>query len=394
MRNFHASTKPSSLTLGGGLLGGYATVKNTFDGSLSYRSNVVRPVRLGGFKTASPYYARRHFVDSESFQYTSSSYDGAILYGTSHPTSKNTGVLLGTTGVGESVAPITGLGQIAYTQDGAAAKVSNSDFNLGIALGELGDSINFVSGMSIRVLKALKATRRKLYYDAVRHLDIDQSLVRGFDFTKLGRKHLADDWLQLQFGWLPILADIRGVIETIRKDWNFDSPVLSSVRNKNFDNTALIPLQDNERIVSGGLTTGISTKYFYTIEDRVVYLLNSLGLANPMSLAWDLTPLSFTVDWFIPVGTWLSNMTAFNGTKYLGGYTTVHNSFDVTIEYEVPGYPYRDGKLPRYHTYGSVWRRYPHPLGPALRLLPTFRPSFNVRKAASALALISNSRYS
>jgi hypothetical protein len=32
----------------------------------------------------------------------------------------------------------------------------------------------------------------------------------------------------------------------------------------------------------------------------------SLGLADPLSVAWELTPWSFVVDWFLPVGDYLN----------------------------------------------------------------------------------------
>jgi len=34
----------------------------------------------------------------------------------------------------------------------------------------------------------------------------------------------------------------------------------------------------------------------------------SLGLTDPLSVLWEITPYSFVVDWFIPIGTYLENL--------------------------------------------------------------------------------------
>ena len=36
---------------------------------------------------------------------------------------------------------------------------------------------------------------------------------------------------------------------------------------------------------------------------------NQLGLVNPASVAWELIPFSFLVDWFLPVGKFLESYT-------------------------------------------------------------------------------------
>lgn len=47
--------------------------------------------------------------------------------------------------------------------------------------------------------------------------------------------------------------------------------------------------------------------------------LNQLGLVNPASLAWELIPWSFVVDWFIPIGPLLSVLTAPAGLIFISG---------------------------------------------------------------------------
>jgi hypothetical protein len=40
-------------------------------------------------------------------------------------------------------------------------------------------------------------------------------------------------------------------------------------------------------------------------------------------VAWELVPFSFVLDWFIPIGSYLSQLDASAGMEFLGGSTTV-----------------------------------------------------------------------
>jgi hypothetical protein len=65
------------------------------------------------------------------------------------------------------------------------------------------------------------------------------------------------------------------------------------------------------------------------------YLLESAGLVNPLSIAWELLPWSFVVDWFIPVGNTLEAMTAGYGLNDNGGWITEHVNTKLLIKHIV-----------------------------------------------------------
>jgi hypothetical protein len=58
------------------------------------------------------------------------------------------------------------------------------------------------------------------------------------------------------------------------------------------------------------------------ISNPNLYLANKLGFVNPAVIAWELVPFSFVVDWFVPVGNFLSQWTDFVGLSLQNGYTT------------------------------------------------------------------------
>jgi hypothetical protein len=47
-------------------------------------------------------------------------------------------------------------------------------------------------------------------------------------------------------------------------------------------------------------------------KDHIVSLA-SLGVTNPLEIAWELVPFSFVVDWALPVGQYLSSLDAMFG---------------------------------------------------------------------------------
>lgn len=51
-------------------------------------------------------------------------------------------------------------------------------------------------------------------------------------------------------------------------------------------------------------------------------LMQSLGLVNPLSVAWDLVPWSFVIDWFTGIGTFLGGLTDMYGLLVVNPYSS------------------------------------------------------------------------
>lgn len=56
-------------------------------------------------------------------------------------------------------------------------------------------------------------------------------------------------------------------------------------------------------------------------------LANRLGIINPQLWLWDAMPWSFVLDWWFPIGSFLSNFTASVGLAFVGGSITRTRSF-------------------------------------------------------------------
>lgn len=84
-------------------------------------------------------------------------------------------------------------------------------------------------------------------------------------------------WLEYHFAIVPLLQTVFDSVEQLRSGYD--------TRRK----TA------SQNGATYGLYAGVSSP---GVEN-----LSRLGLLNPASLAWDLLPFSFVIDWFLPIGT-------------------------------------------------------------------------------------------
>lgn len=153
---------------------------------------------------------------------------------------------------------------------------------------------------------------------------------RGRD-RKTGRfsatKSAADNWLELQYGWKPLLNDIHYSFLALAK-YNLASGRVqlakSSATKKLIANDKLfLAGRPGEPSVGFRLTeTSTTCKYGirYGLDNALVSFLSQTGFTNPVNLAWEVLPFSFVVDWFLPIGPWLETLSAWHGLSLIDGY--------------------------------------------------------------------------
>jgi hypothetical protein len=56
-----------------------------------------------------------------------------------------------------------------------------------------------------------------------------------------------------------------------------------------------------------------------------------------MEVAWEIIPFSFVADWFLPVGKFLSHLTATSGLVFVNGYKAIRNVSTEEIIYKGNG---------------------------------------------------------
>lgn len=127
----------------------------------------------------------------------------------------------------------------------------------------------------------------------------------------------ANKWLEYQYGWKPLMSDLHDgqqkLHEKIQKGHTFESTGTSSSS------------VHDERVIYGVLVKtilncSVKTVIGVRVTNTIARDINSWGLLNPLSIAWELVPFSFVVDWIMPIGNTLSALTATAGLQFTGGY--------------------------------------------------------------------------
>jgi hypothetical protein len=219
------------------------------------------------------------------------------------PTGSNPVLLYwGNDGIDANFTPYSNELLLAYSK--LADAVKGHSFDASVFLGELSQTTSLITGNCEKVLSAYRALRRGNPVDCTRILFGSSRGPR-----KLDTRDLANFWIELQYGWKPLLSDVSEAVKSIdalRRKQN----VVFRVSKRTTLSTSGVTSQSNwtnEKI------TGVALKAkFYDTCSR----MQSLGLTSPVNVAWELLPWSFVVDWFVPVGTYLSSASLLSGLNY------------------------------------------------------------------------------
>lgn len=141
-------------------------------------------------------------------------------------------------------------------------------------------------------------------------------------------KSLANNWLELQYGWKPLLSDIRYSIFALGKlalaDRSVGTSRASATQEKS--DGAITYFNNAQKPVVGSwyIRTTTTTKFVvrYRVSNPLRAFMSQSGFTNPVSLAWELLPFSFVVDWFYPIGSYLESIDSWGGLELLDGSET------------------------------------------------------------------------
>lgn len=207
------------------------------------------------------------------------------------------------------------------------------DANLAQDFAQIGQTTRLITSNVTRIVKSVSALRRGNIPGAVSALVAGRSstsskIAKGYPSI---RKSLAHNWLELQYGWKPLLQDIEGTLKSlpVLQDPNrfVQRVAVSASQTATFAETF-------DPVAISGQTAGLGKTAIrrdsfcrYVLRFRLASPLRSFmaqtGFTNPINLAWEILPFSFVVDWFLPIGPYLEALSAFDGLEFLDGSKTL-----------------------------------------------------------------------
>lgn len=184
----------------------------------------------------------------------------------------------------------------------SAAKTHN--FNLGVAAAEGAKTASMVVSTLGKLGRAFVALKHGNVADCARHLGSSKRSPSGKPL-KLEAKDVADKWLEMQYGWLPLLSDVHeaSVAFADKAEKQRSQTIKASV----FQSTQQSDFVPGNYMTTADAKRTLSYKVILT-ETQPTDSPRNLGIENPAGIAWELVPFSFCVDWFIPIGSYLENL--------------------------------------------------------------------------------------
>lgn len=190
--------------------------------------------------------------------------------------------------------------------------------------------LKMIIGNATAITKSIRQLKRGNIPGAISALNSGQRGSKMSKGTLSPTKSVASNWLQLQYGWKPLLSDIQGLFKLLP---NLTSPTgyvqqAKSSASDSHEHSVNYPPSPVTIQAHNGLTnhhTRITVKYGirFKVEDQLQAFLSQTGFTDPISLTWELLPFSFVADWFLPIGAYLEQRKAFHGLQFMGGYKVV-----------------------------------------------------------------------
>lgn len=231
-------------------------------------------------------------------------------------------------------------------------------------------TIDLVANKLERVFMAYRDVKRGKPNRAARRL--------GLKTHKTRSKQAAGQWLELQYGWVPLLGDIHSALKF--QDAPLPTHVYGIAKttfSKEFHINELFGIDGS---YTGSTVVKIGTDVI--VSNPLLAFGDRCGLINPLTVAWELTPFSFVVDWALPIGDFLDYLTASAGLSFVNAYrSSVENSEVKASTYDGRA---RSTRAEYYGTIRSTSRQAPYTI-----TLPnlTFKNPLSVGHLANAIAL-------
>lgn len=181
------------------------------------------------------------------------------------------------------------------------SNLRGSEFNMAVFLGEGHQMLNMITSSATRLYRAYSAFRHGDMIDAVSWLVGARESKRGLATKKqLAKRYTGDisrQWLELQYGWLPLLSDMKSGAEALSHYLNVSFSKRYVVRRN-----LKVAIDSTSPFGAGHDQTG-RRLVAYISEPESLPVIS--GLLDPELVAWELTPFSFVADWVIPIGDYL-----------------------------------------------------------------------------------------
>lgn len=217
----------------------------------------------------------------------------------------------------------------------ALLRLADQKAGIGEDLATFKQTLDLFKGKAGILLGALNAVKSKPAWKKYLKQSTREIRRRPLDSAAKG-------YIEYIYGLKPLVEDVYGVAELL-KDLGIRDLLLKGEGHgsRNEDSSSLTPWvhysYTRVRRVSRYAQAKASCMLWARLDPNHQGLrsLNQLGLLNPLSLAWNLVPWSFVVDWFTPIGPVLEALTAPAGLIFVDGSKSIRTTQSDLHRFEV-----------------------------------------------------------
>lgn len=172
------------------------------------------------------------------------------------------------------------------------------DFNLAVNVAQGKQTVNLVVNSLNSIGRALLDARRGNFISAISRFGLTPK-----GKTKFSTKDVSSRWLELQYGWLPMLGDCYEAAKAYEQSSSSRSQRIRATSGGTF-------LFEGSQSAPNYISVGTGLKRYSILAElsENLSLSRGLGLTDPLSVAWEVIPYSFVIDWFLPIGLYLENL--------------------------------------------------------------------------------------
>lgn len=278
----------------------------------------------------------------------------------------------------------------------ALLDLKDSSVNYGVAFAEAQRTLGLVAGTVNRLANGINTLRRTLSKRSALKALGKRPRTRTTKRDRVDPGSIPEAWLELKYGWEPLLGDVHGSMKELagrpQDDWvvtakgrvREEMTYEEVLKNDGLPLSALRKVKEFE---------GHFVRLDGVIDDSYHKTLSRVGLENPFEIAWEMLPYSFVVDWFLPIGDWISTWDASLGMEFRSGsYSHLikredHRSFGGPTKQ--PWYfTHETGNFAGRRRYVKLTREVYDGYPKGVTVLPSFKNPLSVGHVANGLSLL------
>lgn len=219
------------------------------------------------------------------------------------------------------------------------SRLNSSQVEMGVTLGEVGQTASYLAHRGASLWHALMEIKKGRVAKGFKRLDLSRDPRKAVWFERTPRKlhnyrrynastsvSAAQAWTESRYALRPLVNDVSAYSNIVNN--GLEQPLLITARAKSIENYNVITRRQE---VGDVLLDRWSHDYQFIHNIKLVArpdyaklsAMRALGLDNRLSIAYELIPFSFMLDWIYPLGDFISTFSGTCGLEFVGAYRSV-----------------------------------------------------------------------